>query len=521
MSEQFVVEDQSAVAFFLGNADTHGGEQPSRIDTHGAMVFVTKDRVYKIKRAADFSYMDFSTREKRLAALQEENRVNRRTTPELYLGIAPIVEGQGGLRLGQIGEDAPDAIEHVLVMRRFEATFDEIAAQGGLRPDHISSIAEQVAALHEAAEPHHRLDPAARVRAAIAGAMRQARQNPEILPPDRVERVENDLELLAGSATTTIRRRSAFGLERHCHGDLHLRNICLLDGKPVLFDAIEFNFEFARIDLLYDLAFLLMDLEGRGLRTLANLVLNTYLDRRLADDWPDEAGLSMLPLFMSLRAAIRAEVGANMANVQNDKDEAQQIADEAAQHLILANILLHPQPPRLVAIGGLSGSGKSTLAGTLAPLLGRAPGARWLRSDVVRKAIAGLNPLERLPSDAYTPEHSVRTYAHLLDAAAESLAAGQAVVLDAVYARPGERFALEALAARLGVPFTGIWLDAPQQTRMERVDGRTNDASDAGPEIAQAQSAYGTGPIRWARLDAGRGMETVSAEAHRLLNLGA
>ena len=170
MSEQFVVEDQSAVASFLGNADTHGGEQPSRIDTHGAMVFVTKDRVYKIKRAVDFSYMDFSMREKRLAALQEENRVNRRTTPELYLGIAPIVEGQGGLRLGQIGEDAPDAIEHVLVMRRFEATFDEIAAQGGLRPDHISSIAEQVAALHKAAEPHHRLDPAARVRAAIAGA---------------------------------------------------------------------------------------------------------------------------------------------------------------------------------------------------------------------------------------------------------------------------------------------------------------------------------------------------------------
>lgn len=519
MSEEFVVEDQSAIAAYLGSAATHGGEEPARIDTHGAMVFLAKDRVYKVKRAVNFSYMDFSTREKRLAALQEEYRVNRRTAPDLYLGIAPLVQGPDGLCLGEIGAEEPDAVEHVLVMRRFEATFDEIAGQGGLKPEHVVSIAEQAAALHKNAEPYFRDDPVARVRAAVGGAMRQARKNPEILAPDLVDRVDAGLAFRVGAAAATIRKRSEAGLERHCHGDLHLRNICLFQGKPTLFDAIEFNFEFARIDLLYDLAFLLMDLEGRGLRPLANLALNTYLDRRLADGWPDEAGISLLPLFISLRAAIRAEVAANMANVQGSADAAAAQARDAADHLVQAKTALHPPPPRLVAVGGLSGSGKSTLAGALAPLLGRAPGARWLRSDVTRKALAGLGPLERLPPEAYTPEQSARTYRHLLNAAAESLAAGQAVVLDAVYARPGERFAIEALAARMGVPFTGIWLDAPAATRVERVDGRTADASDAGPEVAKAQSDYDLGVMRWQRLEAGGGAEAVLEEARNLLRL--
>ncbi len=127
-------------------------------------------------------------------------------------------------------------------------------------------------------------------------------------------------------------------------------------------------------------------------------------------------------------------------------------------------------PPQLVAVGGLSGSGKSTLAGALAPLTGRAPGARWLRSDVTRKALAGLGPLEKLPSSAYSAEQSARTYRHLLEAAEECLAAGQSVVLDAVYARPAERFAVEAVAARMGVLFQGIWLDAPVETWVARVD---------------------------------------------------
>ncbi len=172
MSDAFVVEDQSAVAAFLGSPAPHGGEQPVQVDTHGAMVFLTRDRVYKVKRAVNFPYMDFSTCAKRLAALEEEERVNRRTTPDLYLGIAPVMEGADGLGLGQIGERPPDAIEHALVMGRFEATFDEIADRGELKASHITAIAEQVAALHKVAEQHFRDDPAGRVQSALAGAIR-------------------------------------------------------------------------------------------------------------------------------------------------------------------------------------------------------------------------------------------------------------------------------------------------------------------------------------------------------------
>ena len=519
MSDQFVVEDQSAVASLLADPETHGGEKPTRIDTHGAMVFLTRDRVYKVKRAVDFSYMDFSTAAKRLAALQEELRVNRRTAPDLYIGIAPVMAEGDSLRLGDPGDEDESAVEHALVMRRFDATFDEIADRGELQPDQITAIAAQTAALHQSAEPHFRADPAGRVNDAIAGAIRQARQNPEILDPALVDRMEQRLLLHWQAATQTIRQRSAGGLERHCHGDLHLRNICLFEGKPTLFDAIEFNQEFANIDLLYDLAFLLMDLEGRGLRSLSNLALNTYLDRRMADGWPDEAGLTLLPLFMGLRALIRAEVGANMASVQGDAARAESQKGEAASHLSLAEACLETVPPRLIAVGGLSGSGKSTLSGALAPLIGRAPGARWLRSDVTRKALEGLGPLERLPSDAYTPAQSVRVYRHLLEAAATCIAGGQSVVLDSVYARPAERFAVDALAARMGVPFQGIWLDAPVETRAGRVQDRTGDASDAGPDVAKAQADFELGPVRWTRLDAGHGADEVLKKARALLDL--
>ncbi len=518
MANEFVVEDQSAIAALLSNPGTHGGERPTRINTHGAMVFLTQDRVYKLKRAVDFSYMDFSSADKRLAALREELRVNRRTAPAMYMGIAPIVPDEDGLRLGAVGKEAGDAVDHVLVMRRFEATFDEIADQGDLKPEQIVSIAEQTAALHRSAEPYHRQDPVGRTEQIIAGAIRQARQNPQILDPEKVNALEERLLHQLGSAVATIRRRSAAGLERHCHGDLHLRNICLFEGEPTLFDAIEFNFEFARIDLLYDLAFLLMDLEGRGFRSFANLALNTYLDRRLADGWPDEAGLSLLPLFMSLRAAIRAHVGASMAAVQDDADKARQTAKEAADHLELAISFLREERPGLIAVGGLSGSGKSTLAGNLAPYIGRPPGARWLRSDVTRKALMGLGPFERLPPETYTAEHSEKVYRHLLDAAEQSLAGGHSVILDAVYAAPDERSAVDTLAARMGVSFHGIWLDAPAETRVERVEIRTGDASDAGASVAKAQTHYQTGPIGWSRIDAGRGAEAVLAASQVLLD---
>jgi uncharacterized protein len=518
MSDCFVVEDQSAVADFLADPATHGGETPTRIDTHGAMIFQLGDRVYKMKRAVQFPYMDFSTREKRLDTLRNELAINRRTAPDLYCGIAPISKQGDAYRLGALAEEDPSAVEHVLVMHRFEATFEEIADRGELSADQIVIIAEQVASFHREAEIVRRTDPAARVRDAISGALQQARSCGDNFAEETIERVGQALLNGADALRPVIRQRSALGMERLCHGDLHLRNICLFRGEPALFDAIDFNPDFARIDVLYDLAFLLMDLEARGLRRFASITLNTYLDRRTAAGWPDETGLVLLPLFLSLRALIRAEVGGHMATVQTG-ETADVTRKEAQHHLACADQFLQHEPARLVAIGGLSGSGKSTLAAAVAPLLGRAPGARWLRSDVLRKALAGVGPFDRLPEGSYNAERSAQTYRYLLVAAERALSAGQSVVLDAVYARPGERFAAESLAAQAGAPFHGIWLDAPEGTRSQRVDGRTNDASDADARVATAQSSYDLGAISWQRLDASAGPEAVAAYARAALEL--
>ncbi len=516
MSEEFVVQDQSAIVSLLADPATHGGVEPKRIDTHGAMVFIAGDRVYKVKRAVLFPFMDFSTPEKRHEALIEELRVNRRTAPSLYLGIAAITDDAGSLRLGEIGEEVAQAVEYALVMRPFGATLDDRAEAGELSAADIAAVAEKIAAFHLEAEPVYRVDPAGRVADAIAGVIGEMRLNADLLDADKVDAFEAAMQNRHAAASGTIRNRARLGLERHCHGDLHLRNICVLDGEPTLFDAIEFNPDFARIDVLYDLAFLLMDLEARGEGGLANLTLNTYLDRRIAADWPDEAGLRLLPLFLALRAGIRAEVSAHMAPVQSSAAASERMQAEAAKRLDQALGYLAPAQPRLIAIGGLSGSGKSTLAGTLAPHIAPAPGARWLRSDVMRKALAGLEPSQRLPSDAYTPETSAQTYSSLLASAAAALAAGHSVVLDAVFAKPNERTAAQAIAAQLGVPFTGIWLDAPVPTRAERVGSRRNDASDAGPAVAAAQAEYDLGPIAWHRIDASGGKTAVLEQARRL-----
>src|SRR5205085_2600282 len=209
------------------------------------------------------------------------------------------------------------------------------------------------------------------------------------------ERVRDEL----ARAGSQLDQRRAAGKVRRCHGDLHLRNICLVDRRPVLFDCIEFSEEIASIDVLYDLAFLLMDLDHRGQRDLANLTLNRYLDLTAEDD-----GLVALPAFMALRAVIRAHVTATMAEQGWGSDDRAAAFAEVGRYVDSAEAMLRSSPPRLVAIGGLSGSGKSSLAARLAPELGVAPGARVLRSDVLRKRRFGLMPEEKLPAEAYTAE---------------------------------------------------------------------------------------------------------------------
>ena len=229
-----------------------------------------------------------------------------------------------------------------------------------------------------------------------------------------------------------LERRRESGFVRQCHGDLHLRNIVLLDGRPTLFDGVEFNDEISCTDVFYDLAFLLMDLWRRRLPRHANTVWNRYLV-----ETADFDGVSLLPLFLSCRAAVRAKTSATAAQLQRDAQRRSELEGMAREYLAMAEQLLHPPHPCLVAVGGFSGSGKSTLALGLAPSVGAVPGALVLRSDETRKRLCGVPPLQRLGPEGYSSHVSERVYSTLAEQAGRVLRAGHSVVVDAVYARRG------------------------------------------------------------------------------------
>jgi predicted kinase len=281
----------------------------------------------------------------------------------------------------------------------------------------------------------------------------------------------------------------------------------------VLFDAIEFDDSIASGDVLYDLAFLLMDLEERGLRRAANLVLNRYL---AANDAAQLSGLAALPIFLSIRSAIRAKVvAAGLAHLEGAaRDRA---AAAARRYFWFAEEFLAPAPVHLLAVGGLSGTGKSRLAAELAPELGRAPGAALLRSDVERKRLFGVAETERLPGAAYGAGVSGRVYARLWREAALALRAGQSVVLDAVQARADERLATERAAREAGAAFTGLWLDAPLSIRRDRVGARRGDASDADAAVVEAQEAMASEAVGWIRLDASGDPDSTVSAARRYM----
>lgn len=515
ISADHVVADQEPVFRLLADPATYGlKEAVGRIDTHGAVVFLAGADVYKVKRAVRFSFMDFSTLEKRRRACAREVEINRATAPELYLGLVPIMRRGGALHLGGEGEQRGDIVEWAVHMRRFDeaATLDKVAARDGLPAPLIAALAEQVARMHERAPAAN--PPAGGLRKVAQGVVAGLDESPQVFAPERVAALDAAFTEAFDRLEPLLARRAEAGEVRRCHGDLHLRNIALIDGRPVLFDALEFDEALATTDRLYDLAFLLMDIGARGLGFEANLLLNRYLIA-CGDDPPFD-GLAALPLFIALRAAIRAQV---LAAALGHRARAARAAaaEEAQAYLAFAEEALRPRPIRLVAVGGLSGSGKSTLAARLAPLIGPVPGAVHLRSDVERKRLHGTPELERLPSGAYSMEMTEAVYETLRARAEAVLAAGHGVVVDAVHQRRDERAAIAEVARACGVDFLGLWLEAPVDALARRVEARRGDASDATAEVVQWQAGRDIGPLDWAVIEASGTPDEVLARAAGLL----
>ena len=504
--------DQREIIEFLSSPRAHGGRAVERVDTHASVVFVAGAAAYKLKRAVRYDYLDFSTAARRKAMCEAELALNKRTAPSIYDRVVAVTREPSG-ELAIDGEGTPE--DWLVVMRRFDQDqlLDRLAARGALPLDLMAPLAEAIARMHDGAGRCGAKGGAASMAWVIDGNARDFAVR-ACLDARLAEAVTVRSRAALAAQAALLDERQARGFVRRCHGDLHLRNIVLIDGVPTPFDAVEFNDDISCIDVLYDVAFLVMDLWRRHLRSHANAVLNAYVATT-----GDVEGLSLLPLFLSCRAAVRAKTSATAASLETDAARRRALEEAAAGYLALASTLLDPAAPRLMAVGGLSGSGKTTVARRLAPEVGAVPGALVLRSDEIRKRQAGVAALAALPPAAYTTAAAETVYASLADMARRAVVAGRTVIADAVFARPAERQAIERAAGCAKVPFTGLWLDAPADLCASRVEDRRGDASDARAAVVRAQAARDLGPLAWMRVNASGSPDQTLAAARAAFGL--
>ena len=465
--------------FMRGETWGFDGQPVEHMETHAAHVFLVSDRAFKMKKAVKLPYLDFSTIEKRRAVLEQELEINHVFAPSIYLRTDEI---RG---------------EPVLVMNRFEQEELLSSQTGGITDATAIELARMVADSHVIAP--RRETPGSEIMKGLGAQLSKAfADSPDIFPVDEAREFQAVYQQHLTRLSPLLDRRSTQGLVRRCHGDMHCGNIVLLEGKPVLFDAIEFSEKIATIDVLYDLAFLLMDLGRRGEKRVANLVFNRYLHLRRAEE--NMSGLAALPLFLATRAGVRALVTADLAH-ELEADESAKQRKDALEYFRASLAWLNPVQPRLICVGGLSGSGKSTLAAQLAHDIGLAPGALHVRSDVGRKVLAGVEETVHLPPESYSAAASEATYRAIFQRAKAALMAGHSVILDAVFAREEERKAAEELAGGANARFTGLWLTAAPAILKSRVTARRGDASDADAAVVEKQLAYQPGEIRWKKVD--------------------
>jgi hypothetical protein len=466
-------------ALLRESAYPHPAGQPRCIETHISWVLIAGDHAYKIKKPVDFGFLDFSTLAKRRACCAEEVRLNRRLAPDLYLGV---VEIRGAESAAHIGGDGP-LLDYAVWMRAFpaDATLDREAE---VSPAQIDAIAKCVAAFHASIE-----------RASIANcgtaaerALEPVRENFRLLAGQDLgvsgsrqrDALRDWSEAEAARLAGHFVSRCAGGFIRECHGDLHLGNIAWVDNAPLIFDGIEFNPSLRCIDIMSEVAFLMMDLMHRGMDALAWRFLDAWLART-----GDFSGLAALRFYQVYRAMVRLKV-ARLRASQGQPGAC----DDGRDYLDLAERFGKAPAPFLVLMHGPSGSGKSWVSQHLLENLGLIR----LRSDVERKRLAGLDALARshsAPGDGlYTPAMSERTYRHLLDTAAALLGFGLPVVVDATFLDAAARQPFLLLAGQLGVPLRILSLAAPTEVLRARLLARAgSDASEADVAVLAAQMA--------------------------------
>ena len=455
------------------------------IETHISWVLLTGGYAYKIKKPVKFPFVDFSSLRRRRSFCEQELRLNRRLAPELYLSVVPI----GGSVQAPAMESEP-AIEYAVKLREFPlgARLDEQLAQGGVPVGDVRCLAETIAAFHASLPPSDTAgSPVAITRVALDNVAQAEHALGGPGAPGALAELREWITQRCLRLKRAFAQRQRAGAIREAHGDLHLENLVYWDGRVVPFDALEFDSRLRWIDVMDEVAFLVMDLMAHGETGLAYAFLNRYLE--ITGDY---AGLEVLRFYLVHRALIRAKVAALKAS--RHAPGAQRIAAgaEPDPYLRCARSLVRPAAPLLLIAHGLSGSGKTH---TTDRLIERLPAVR-LRSDLERKRLHGLGPLERsgsrLGAGVYAASATRATYDTLLSHADLGLRAGLNVVVDATFLRRAERAAFRRLAAEAQAGFAILSFTATQRVLRERVERRAargGDASEATPRVLDHQLA--------------------------------
>ncbi len=485
----------------------HPVSQIQLSETHISWVALTGDWAYKLKKPVDFGFVDFSTLELRRAACHEEIRLDRRTAPELYVDVVSLTEEPAGPRFGGTGP----VLEYAVRMRQFaqEDMLDQCLERGELSDDVIDALAGEVAELHRQADVASNEVPFGSpdtiheaVQACLDHLLKVPTGDSLRIQFDKLNEWTNSEWL---RLKDTFAERKRHGWVRECHGDLHLGNLVLYRGKPTLFDCLEFNPALRWIDVISDVAFLVMDLFDRKAAPLAWRVLNKWLHQT-----GDYDGLHLLKYYQAYRALVRAKVAAlrlNQPDLSPDNIRHQQ--ELLRSYADLASILTRPGRPAILLMQGVSGSGKSFIAGQLSSSLG----AVQIRSDIERKRLSGAwPPRDNSPvpsTEMYSPTATRQTYLRLQTLTRDIVGAGYSVIVDATFQRHSDRLSFAGIADELGVPMIIVLCHAPEAVLRERVSQRQSngqDPSDADITVLEQQLAH------WEPLDVAELQRSVSID---------
>jgi aminoglycoside phosphotransferase family enzyme/predicted kinase len=457
------------------------------VETHISWVLLTGSYAYKIKKPLNLGFLDFSSLEKRRYFCEEELRLNRRLAPSLYLAVAPITGSAEAPAIGGAG----DPIEYAVKMVQFPETarLDRMLARGELRPEHIDLLAQELAEFHariDIAGADQTFGDPEHVREPVTQNFIQIRSRIEAQDQTQLRRLEIWSEMSFGEFRKFFESRKRNGFVRECHGDAHLANMVWREQRVLLFDCLEFNDNLRWIDVMSEVAFLVMDLDDRGRPDLARRTLNAYLEHS-----GDYAGLAVFRFYQAYRALVRAKVACIRLGQSGLHDDEKKLGHEEYRgYANLAERYTQASVPALIITHGLSGSGKTRLSQQLLESID----AIRVRSDVERKRLHGLAAAARsgsgIDSGIYTSDASQRTYARLAELAAVILCAGHSVIVDAAFLQRGERDRLHAVAQELHVPFGILDIQTPENTLRERLRQRArqkHEASEAGLAVLEHQ----------------------------------